>query len=152
MKKINFRTSYDWFLIFAVISFCYSFFYWGRSLDIHISDTYFIISETFFIWLIAFISLLYWGSYKLTNKLLASDFLTFIHTLITILFLLIITLAGQWYGKLFSPPENSSFSFDSFRERQRLHSLMALITILIFAAGQILYGVNLITGILKQKK
>ena len=142
MKGKIFNISYEHFLASAVIAFVFSIFYRGQSTDLHLSDTYFVISTVYFIWGLAFILILYWLLYKATNKFLWNKYLTKIHIFTTLLTILIFISAGFWQ-KLFSPSVKQEITnWQVFQISQTRESLFFSVFIIIFIIGQIAYLIN----------
>src|SRR5687767_13087330 len=61
-----------------------SFFAFGRTFDIHLHDTYFIIAIAPLFWVTVFLLLIIWSLYLLTKQFLFSKILTWIHIILTV--------------------------------------------------------------------
>ena len=148
MKFLN--PPYNLFLLTALILFIISFFMWGQSLDLHLHDTYFVISTIYFIWAFALIFLVVWTIYKLTNKILLTKYLTWLHVVTTLIVLILLMTAGLWFDKLLPPIKREVVSYQTFLDDQQRELKVILPIAIIFIVGQVSWGINLIGGLIKR--
>jgi heme/copper-type cytochrome/quinol oxidase subunit 1 len=150
------RKPYNLFLLIGFIFVVISLFVLSQhnSIDIHLHDTYFVITHTHFFWFLAILALFVWVLYLLTNKFLFSKALTWIHVIITILTLVFFALA-LYYGDNLSNLQPRRYyeysSLDSFNDYDRYtKTIGTVLSILIF--GQIIFVINVIVGLFKRKR
>ena len=142
---------YNFLLITGLIFFISSFFFKGENnvIDIHLHDTYFIIAHTHIFWLIGLISIISWILYLITNRLMYSKKLIWIHTIITILTLTLIGLALCFIEyKKDTPRRYSDFSNFNFPFYETTEKAFGVI-LFILLCGQIFYIANFILGLIK---
>lgn len=121
--------------------------------DLHFSDTYIIIPLTYIFWLSAIIALIVWGIYLLTNIILYSKALSWIHISITILTLAIFVLSLYSGKHIFNQTPKRYYDFsiwDSSGTYSRYNIAFVIITGL-FIIGQIVFIINFLTGLFKRK-
>ena len=124
----------------------------NNSVDIHIHDTYFVIARTHVFWFLAILALFVWTLYLLTNKILYSKALTWIHVIITILTLLLFAFTLS-FGDSFmnsTPRRNYDYSdWNSFDNTTGFTKAIA-ISIFVLLYGQVIYVINFIAGLIKR--
>jgi hypothetical protein len=135
------------FLVTAILLLVFSFFTWGQSIDIHLHDTYFVISTIFFIWALGIVFFLVWTIYKLTSKVLWKRFLTWFHVLVTIFILIVLLTANFWHDKLIPPINRDFVSFETFQADTEREAKVILPLVIVFVAGQLAFVVNIIGGL-----
>jgi cytochrome c oxidase subunit I len=119
----------------------------NRTMDIHLHDTYYIISPLFLFLSAAVILLLLWGVYRLLDRFLLSKFLTWLHTIITV-FAAVLLLVNVFQIYSFS---NSGFSsWTSFNQIQNTNQLLVF-ALLVSGIAQLLFVINIVGGILKMR-
>jgi hypothetical protein len=140
---------YNLFLLTAFLLFIFSFVTWGQSTDLHLHDTYFVVSTIYFIWFLAFILLLIWTVYKLISRILWTKSLTWFHVIGTLLILLLLLTSALWYKPVtttsgeYSPYE----AFHKQRQKELIAFFLIAITLLL---GQLAFIVNLLGGLIKK--
>ncbi|MGO4289681.1 hypothetical protein [Chitinophaga sp. RAB17] len=151
MKKQLFNLPYSLLLITALVLAIVPFFFEGQSEVIHLfHHTVFIVSE-FLMWMVAFIFLLGWIIYVITRKLLLTEALTWIHLLITIIISCFLLTVRVWAFKY--PSDNLEVILYKGVVRSTPREIkISLLLKLLFAIGQITYVVNIIGGIVKNRK
>ena len=152
----NFQTRlahepYSLFFLTGIVLFILSFFMWGQSLDFHIHDTYFVIATNYIIWPIALIFFLVWGLYKLTDKILWTKKLIWVHVLTTLFVLIILATFDIWHNKIIPPIRREAVTVANIFEDQKREKVIALIIAIIFIVGQLSYIINLIGGIFRRR-
>ena len=129
-----------------------SFLMWGQSLDLHIHDTYFIISTNYFVWTISLIFFLVWGLYKLTDKILWTKKLIWLHVLTTIFVLIFFATIEAWHDKIMPTIKTTDVvSLQKVFEDQKREQIIALTISIIFIVGQLSFFVNLVGGLFKRR-
>ena len=142
---------YSLFFLTGIVLFILSFFMWGQSLDLHIHDTYFVIAANYFIWTIALIFFLAWGLYKLTDRILWTKKLIWLHVLTTLFVFIILATFDVWHDEILPPIRGEAVSVANIFEDQKKEKLIALIIAIMFIVGQLSYIVNLIGGIFRRR-
>ena len=143
---------YDLFLVTALGLFVSSFFSFSQTLDIHLHDTYYVISANYFFWTFALIFFVGWAIYKLTNRFLLTKYLTWVHIILTLIVLAILMTITLWHDLIIPPIKNEAVSFATLTKESRLQTIIALSITTIFIAGQIAYIINLLGGLIKRKR
>jgi hypothetical protein len=119
------------FLLAAVFLFIYSLFLGEQIIDIHLHDTFFVISTAYVFWALAIFLILCWALYKLANSSRLIKFLTWIHLIATLIFPFLFAITIQW--------------------RNMPHDdIILAIASLLFVAGQIAFLINIIGGLARR--
>jgi len=151
LKVRPFNQLYDLLLLTTLLLLIYSFFLHDQTFDFHIHDTYFVVATKIFFWLLATLLFLAWGLYRLTNKILLTKYLTWLHISATLIFLIFFMTMYFWHDKIFPPIEPKAISrrtlFLQDFKRERIVYLSFTIT---FIFGQITYGINFVGGLIKR--
>lgn len=144
------KEPFNLFWITAMILFVLSFFAWGQSIDIHLHDTYFVISTIIIIWILSFSFLLIWALYKCTSKILWKKFLTWFHVLTTILISIFFLTINFWYDKLVPNQEQTYVSFESVEAVDQKMATILLPLSILFIIGQMAFALNILVGLVKK--
>lgn len=129
-------------LILAVISMLFS----GETVDIHLHDTYYIISLAQIFKVLSFLLLFLWVLYKLTTKLLLSRLLSRAHIILTVITSVLITVTPFCYGIIHTRGKiTGRLSFEQFNLANSAITLL----ILVLVAEQLIFFTNLFGGLLK---
>jgi len=134
-------------LMTAILLVIFSFLPWGQSFDIHLHDTYFIISTVYFIWALSIIFFLTWTIYKWISKILWKRFLTWFHVLVTIFILIALLTANFWFDTIFPQLKRDFSSFNTFQADRNRQAKVILPLVFLFLAGQLAFVVNIIGGL-----
>ena len=124
------------------------------TIDIHIHDTYFVITHSLIYWLFAFIVWFLWILYMLTGKILYSKSLIWVHviiTLFTVMCLLLVLLLGN---NIFDPQPWQYIDLSSgiLSNEYNTNSRLTIYSIIALIVGQIAFVINIVTGLLKRLK
>ena len=134
------------FVLILVLSFLKSP---EASFNLHLHDTYLNIAVRFILLIFAVFTIVVWGIYSLTNKLLLSSIFTWIHIAITIITIITLVSIVFWNGILFwtNSTRKDWSDFDAF---VRFNNFVA-ITAIILLFSPLLYIINLVLGLLLKK-
>ncbi len=146
---------YNLLLLTAVLILIASFFAFDQTFDIHLHDTYFIITTTHSFWVIIILLLIFWTLYLLTKRFLFSKVLTWLNVVIlvaTSVFLVVISFySNSYYNGLAGMPRRyyDYNSWDTFILYNNM-TKGVLVTILLLILGQIIFIVNIVIGLFKK--
>jgi hypothetical protein len=135
------------FLLTALVLLIASYFMRGQSVDLHIHDTYFVISLNYFIWTISIIFVLLWGLYTWTEQILWTKKLTWFHVLATLMVFVALATTGIWHDMFIPPVKSDTTSFQNFLQNQKRDQIIAYLISATCITGQLAYLVNLIVGL-----
>jgi hypothetical protein len=122
-------------------------FKFGQSVDFHLHDTYFVISNNYFFWALGVLFFIAWAIYVLTEKFLWTKKLTWTHVLTTMFVLLLLSTIDIWHDKIFPPIKRDAINFTNIIVEQKRERIIAYPMMAIFVFGQATYLVNLIIGL-----
>jgi len=149
---LNFKDRpYNLFLLTVVLVLISSSFAFEQTIDIHLHDTYFVISMVHFFWTTTILLLIFWALYSLTQRFLFSKILIWIHVVLTIASsILLVTISFTNYQRLTGMPRRyfDVNNWNSFKWFDNLDKGV-LIVILLMALGLITYSINLAVGLFK---
>jgi hypothetical protein len=149
MKDVILRRPYNLFLLTAALLLVVSFFFRNQSLDFHLHDTYYVVSTNYFVWALMAVLLFGWILYEVTNKLLLTRYLTWVHVLATIALVVICMTAGLWYPTLI-PPVKGDYTWQTFEEEQQRQFKSVTPWFILLVVGQVAFIVNLVGGVIKR--
>ncbi|MBB1285272.1 hypothetical protein HRH25_12890 [Flavisolibacter sp. BT320] len=123
-----------------------------RTIDIHLHDTFFVISEGYIYYLLAFFVWILWCLYLVTSRVLYSKHLTWMHVLITLLTILILLILLNFRGSSFSASSNRYLDLSYWHAINEYSQGMRwmVYNLIVLLMGQLLLFVNVIIGIIKQ--
>lgn len=148
----NLKTKpYNLLAITSVLSAVISLLFANGSLDINLHDTYFVISYAIIYRLIAIILIMVWVIYTLAKDVLPSLWLSWAHVLITITIVALLLCKQIHFMGLDGAPRRY-YAFSEFEKKQQDIFLTSIIITAAFLLGQLLFIVNLITGVAKRFK
>ena len=142
---------YSLFLLTGQILIIASFFVFGQSIDIHLHDTYFVVAVNHLAWALAILLFLVWGIYKLTDRFLWTNTLTWTHVLLTILVLILLAIISFWKDKILPPINSNTVSYQDIIDEQKRKGFITYLITIAFIVGQIAYLVNLVIGLIKRR-
>lgn len=123
----------------------------NKAIDIHLHDIYFVITYTHILWSLIVIALVLWTVYLLTNKLLYSKILTWVHVITTTLALLLLSLTLIFAGSV-SAKTPRFYDFSNWNSFTNYSSIVKVVgfAVFVFLVGQVLLVLNLILGVVKR--
>ncbi|MFT3679383.1 MAG: hypothetical protein QM791_03870 [Ferruginibacter sp.] len=139
--------------LIIIILLVISFFLSDQILDIHVHDTYLIISMTHLFWVITILLLIPWILYLSTKHLLFSKTLTWIHIVLAVASSLLLAIVSfyannYYYGLAGMPRRYYDYnSWDQFNNLTKTAGLFIMATV----TGLVIYIINLSTGLIKNK-
>jgi heme/copper-type cytochrome/quinol oxidase subunit 1 len=123
----------------------------NNSVDIHFHDTYFIIAHTHVFWLLAIVALFVWVLYWMTNKLLYSKKLTWVHVVVTVVALLLFACSFLLGNNLMNPTPRRYYepgNWSAFNDYYTFSNAIG-VAILALLFGQVIYILNLLVGLVR---
>ena len=154
LTMFNFKKKpHNLLLTTAVIIFIASFFVFDHTLDIHIHDTYFIISASQILWAIVILLLVFWILYLLTTRILFSKVLTWVHIILAVLTsisFVAISFYSNYQGKAGTP--RRYYDYSNWETTVQFDNLTKVVAILFsgMVLGLFIYVVNLGAGVIKK--
>jgi len=125
----------------------------NTSINLQFYDTYYVIAHAHVFWLLAVESLIFWVIYLLTEKLLYSKTLSWLHIIITILTLLILAVSFYIKQRQSTLTLRGYYDFsdrDSFMKLEKYDRIL-FISIGFILIRQLLYIFNFSIGLFKRK-
>jgi len=153
MKLLPNKAPYQVFLFAGLILFIISFLVDSRnSVDIHLHDTMFVISQNHIFVIFASICFILWILYLITASILPSRALTILHVLVTLstitLFLIVVSSSlGNYYSNEERYLDESALISYNYSNRP---TVLITYSIIIFILAQVLFIINIILGILRR--
>lgn len=144
----NFLRPYNFLGLLGVVFTLISFLVVSSTIYIHIHDTYYIIGYKHFFWLIALITLLFAFLYGITNNLLLSKYLTWLHIIITTLsFITVIAFVS-----LGNDPNRRYIDVKLWSAFNRFNVISIFISwaILVLLFVQVVFAINVVGGVIKK--
>jgi heme/copper-type cytochrome/quinol oxidase subunit 1 len=147
---------YNLLLLTGLVLLLASFFVLNKNnataIDLH--DTYFVIAHIHSFQLLALVVLIIWTLYLLSNKILYSKVLTWIHTIITAVMLILFAIAVCFSDFLIDSTTQRHSDYtnrSSYNTYETYNTVIAIILSMLFF-GQTIFIINLIAGLFKWKK
>lgn len=142
------KTPYNYFLLFAILSLFMSFLV-NDSIDIHLHDTYFVISTRVILWTITAILFFVWGIYTLLKYILLFKWLSWLHILASVIAVgVIFFIASQPYN--YTPKSRVYYNgVNTLTTEERKMLVPFAVAVILFFFGQLAFVVNTIGGIIK---
>jgi hypothetical protein len=134
------------FILAALLLFIISFFPGGRVIDIHLHDTMFVISMTYFFWALAIVLVLVWMIYLFTNNILLTKYLTWIHIIATLIVLIVLISAMLSEDE----PRHEDINWETIENDLRKEEIIIQTFSILFLIGQIAFLLNLLGGFCKR--
>ncbi len=138
-------------LLFIAIAFFILSLFVNSALDIHVHDTYYVITHQFSF--ISYFVLFIWILYVMTHSILYSKKLTGIHIITTVLCSVGLTIIPYFNSEGFAGMPRRYFdysNFNSFHKDQLTLQQLMLGIFLLLLLGLILYFINLAIGVYKR--
>jgi len=149
------KKPYNLLLLIGLLLILTSLFLFDKynTVDIHLHDTYYIIAHTHIFWLLAGIALFSWTLYLLTFKMLYSNTLTWVHIIITGLTLILLSFSSFLNNGVLSSMPRGYYKYNAWNSLNRNDNWTKaiVIAIILLLAGQIVFIINFLVGILKRK-
>lgn len=140
---------YHLLAIIALTLVLISLFFSNETIDIHLDDTYYVITLAAVSYILAFLLLFLWLLYRLTNKLLLSQSMSRVHIAMTTIISVLVITIPFWYDTIHTPGKTNS---RLYFEQIKIANSAIIILILALIAGQIIFFINLFGGLLKKVK
>lgn len=137
-------------LAFAILLILSSFLAGRGTLDIHLSDTYYVFDGVFIIRAMAMLLLLDWLLYRFTYKFLFSRALIWVHVLITIALVIVVVVFLFSEGRP-HPRRYFDYNYTDISDvsgKNVINFIPGFIILLLLA--QLLYIINLLLGVLRR--
>ena len=147
------KRPYHLFLPAAVLTLVTSLFFKGDMLDVHLHDTYFVVSLSFIYWFFIALLLILWALYFLTSSVSYSFMLVRISTFTSILCVAVLLFLLSKDLQL-SPTPLHHYYFGTW-ERYTLFDINAyffLTVVLVFLVAQLCFLINVVIGLIRTIK
>ena len=121
-----------------------------KTVDIHLHDTYFILSSAHIFLVLSIFSFTTWIVYILTNKILFSNTLTLIHIIISVLTLFHFAFIS-FIAMDVNLPRGKYQNFEGWKSygKYSVFTRSISLTIVVFLFGQLTYTINLLARLWK---
>jgi len=143
LRSIKFTIPYILLLIFGVLLLLISIFPNDRTIDIHFHDTIYIIAMPQIQIGLGILLLFFWFIYSFLYKKLFSNFLVWIHIIITLLFFILLVII---------PYVKSSEMLRQYNDAHYFLNRAVLGFSIVWAFTQLMFLINILGGILKSKR
>jgi hypothetical protein len=121
------------------------------TMDVHLHDTYFVLTYSVVFSCFAFLALVLWAFYQLTNRLLYSKKLTWAHVMLTIAAVLMFIGVIFWSNDSTAPKQYFDFSSFELFHWYSGSILCGAIAVSVFMLSQLLLLTNVIAGLIIKK-
>ena len=143
---------YNLFIIAAIPLLVASFFTLNDTLDIHLHDTYYIISTAYACWAIILFLVMLWVIYRFTNRWLFSKMLVWLHAVLTVtvsVFMFIYVFNFRELGGMPGMPRR----YVDFNEWDFfwMYRQSIIVSVLLLAIGLAVYALNLLIGLTRRR-
>jgi len=143
---------FNWFLFLWLLLPIVPLFCWGQGLWIAFDKPRFFVTSDLFVSMLSFVFLIYWGIYNVGKKMLLSSHLIRVHFGITAIAVVYFLITSIWYPKMLEPSEMKAY----FLEQTLINRTRELQAFswkgILFLAAQLCLVVNLIGGIVRNRK
>ncbi len=126
----------------AIVSF-----FWKGQMDLHINDTYFVVSGTIVLWATAISLVAVWLLYLPLDKILCSVVLTWIHVGSILLFIIAVFIGMFFYDKVFASSLSNPRTIYAYMQdyNRKVRIFFGLPTLLLLL-GQLAFVINIVAG------
>ena len=136
-------------LLTAIIMLIASAFSLNETMDIHLYDTYYVVSAAYAFWSIAVLLMILWLVYLFTNRFLFSRMLMWLHVVLTVVISVFLAIFIANFGKLAGMPRRYiDDGFNAFAQFQQ----SILVSVFLLVLGMALYVINLLIGLVRRKQ
>lgn len=135
-------------IITALLLFVCSLFVHNHTVDIHIQDTFYVLDFVFVFRALITILFILWLLYGLTNRVLCSSSLSWIHIISTIVIAILIISSMLW-DELGQKPINENYSLKHMERYQKRNDVMAF-SIVALLISQLAFFITLLIGLQKK--
>ncbi len=152
MKDLFLNKPYNLLLIAAAFLVVFSFAHLPRELDVNFQDTYFVISTKAAIIISVFFCIGCWLAYFITRKYRLMSQLTWMHIIITLVFISLFFKASVFGIGLYGIPKRY-YAFDGFQNSTINAGLLPFtIMSLLFCVAQVLFVFNVAYNTIKRNR
>jgi hypothetical protein len=116
------------------------------TIDIHIHDTYFVLTRPFLFWVLAILTYFLWGIYLVAGNVLLASTLTWLHVGLTLFAITLFICLPFFSSHKRYMDLSASTSFNRFDSTSLILTCVAF-TLLV---AQVLFFINIIGGIIKR--
>jgi heme/copper-type cytochrome/quinol oxidase subunit 1 len=117
----------------------------NSALDLHIHDTYFVVTNAHVLWVVAIVLLLLWYIYFVLRKILFSKILTWLHIVSTLIGVVVLVILPFLTENVFLPKQRNYYDFNSWEEIGIIYDILALVIFF----GQIILIIHFTLGVIK---
>ncbi len=145
IKKFLKEQPYFLFVVAALVLLVFTFLLDEGLVDIHIYDAMFLLSLTDIIWGMIVGLLLTWGTYRLLNGILISQYLTWFHIIVTI-GVFGVAIIYMWQNAKPDLNLNVEGLAKEFRREEKVYSFLIILLVM----AQLGFTINFIGGLFKK--
>ena len=150
-RKRNFLSlPYNLLLLFSLSLLILPLFFWGQGLYIYFSNIALFIPANYFICFLSAIFFLYLIIYKLSSRILFSEYLSWIHVSLSVAFVSYYILTSIWFLKMSESDNMKSHLLKEILNSKVKHVYLNSWKGIIFLSGQFIFVINLAGGLLKK--
>ena len=147
------KRPYNLLLITATLVLISSFIVYKQSFDMHINDTYFVLSYTLLFWPIIILLMVFWMLYLVTKNFLFSNILTWTHSILLVL--TSISLALILFYSNYQAIAGTPRQYYDFSNWETVRHIPGLVTGFLLVAvakisGLFLFITNVTLGLIKR--
>jgi hypothetical protein len=140
------------FLLTALTVLIVSFLFWGESLSIDLVALTVFIDGITAMYLLASTLVIYWVLYILSTRFLLSKYLTWLHITITVGIVVILLGSGKWFLKSDAANDLQGIIIRQLMINEERSIRITSTFGLLFIFGQLIYLINLTTGLVFRRR